>query len=488
MRDNEKINLKELILQIKENQVLIPDFQRGFVWENIEDQRRLLASVFSRLPIGSILMLKGNIDEFRCKIIGTKKYTEIEDSANLTRKFLIDGQQRVTVLINAFTDLIAKKSDEEIASKMLRYRYFIKLKVEDFNNIDLFGLTNLMFPFTDISKSYFLGNEVLEAVLEESSVDHQIFPPGFKIDTTNQSSSVVDLCVQTKTREAKIPLCILLDDKFSTISNILSKIAIISENDIAECAKEYFQNTNRDNYSNFLGSLRKLGYNESFLQELEDVNSYKKILKIMRENWISSFLQYINICVLDLKFYEITVSESERDRAIDIYENLNMGGVTLTTFDLIVAKVARVNTKNFIDQIIEVLNEKIEVHINHDLHKYITENEVGELVENLRIYKDKELNPTFQNVLMNLLAIDFRTRTSCVINLSLNDLKKEKILKLTPDFIYDNYYNAVVGIKRALFFMNHELGISRIEDILYEHVLLNISRILSDDEIGRAHV
>ena len=37
---------------------------------------------------------------------------------------------------------------------------------------------------------------------------------------------------------------------------------------------------------------------------------------------------------------QIVVSEAQRGRAIDIYENLNRGGVSLSTFDLITAKVA----------------------------------------------------------------------------------------------------------------------------------------------------
>jgi hypothetical protein len=481
MKDNEKVNLKELITEIKNNDVLIPDFQRGFVWEDIEDQKRLLSSVFSRLPIGSILMLKGNVDEFRCKVVGTNDYVVFDGETQKLRKFLIDGQQRVTVLVNAFTDIITRKSDSEIASKMLQNRFFIKLKIEDFNNIDLFGLSNLVFPASDLSRAYFFGNDMSESIIEESSINHKILPPNFKISSPNQSDVIGDSCVILRAGEAKIPLCLMLDDDFETIKYILNKISGFVEKHLSSLAGKYFNKEDEVSYERFLDSLIKAGVNDAYISDLLDSNNFAKILKKMRESWVSNFSQYINLCISDLKFYEITVLESERERAIDIYENLNMGGKSLTTFDLIVAKVARNGDQNFIDQIIGVLDSDISVDSNHDLYKYFAENKTSDLIENLKIYKNKDLNSAFQNVLMNLLVINNRLTFTDFKNLTLNDIKKDKILKLTPEYISNNYSCCVIGIKRALLFMNHDLGISKIEDVLYEHVLLNLALILQKD-------
>ena len=38
---------------------------------------------------------------------------------------------------------------------------------------------------------------------------------------------------------------------------------------------------------------------------------------------------------------KIEVSGEQRDRAIDIYENLNRGGISLNTFDLVMARVQK---------------------------------------------------------------------------------------------------------------------------------------------------
>ena len=52
------------------------------------------------------------------------------------------------------------------------------------------------------------------------------------------------------------------------------------------------------------------------------------------------------------------MGESQRARAIDIYENLNMGGVSLNTFDLIMARVAKVSKKNFLMRLKEDMGKE----------------------------------------------------------------------------------------------------------------------------------
>lgn len=51
-------SLEVTINKIKKNEILLPDFQRQFVWKEEEMQRKLVASVLTKMPIGSILLLK----------------------------------------------------------------------------------------------------------------------------------------------------------------------------------------------------------------------------------------------------------------------------------------------------------------------------------------------------------------------------------------------------------------------------------------------
>ena len=52
---------------------------------------------------------------------------------------------------------------------------------------------------------------------------------------------------------------------------------------------------------------------------------------------------------------QIIVEESKRDRAIDIYENLNRGGISLSVFDLIMARVAKVYKDDFYQRLVDII-------------------------------------------------------------------------------------------------------------------------------------
>ena len=61
------------INKIKHNTILLPDFQRNFVWKEEETQKKLVASVLTKMPIGSILLLKSkDAHEYSCKQLGAK--------------------------------------------------------------------------------------------------------------------------------------------------------------------------------------------------------------------------------------------------------------------------------------------------------------------------------------------------------------------------------------------------------------------------------
>ena len=58
------IDFNEIVKEVINETILLPDFQRTFVWRDLERQTRLIASVLARLPIGSILLLEGSTLEF----------------------------------------------------------------------------------------------------------------------------------------------------------------------------------------------------------------------------------------------------------------------------------------------------------------------------------------------------------------------------------------------------------------------------------------
>jgi uncharacterized protein with ParB-like and HNH nuclease domain len=62
--DCTKESLLDLLRSIKEGKTQLPDFQRGWVWDD-EHIRSLLASISLSYPIGAVMMLQTGNDEVR---------------------------------------------------------------------------------------------------------------------------------------------------------------------------------------------------------------------------------------------------------------------------------------------------------------------------------------------------------------------------------------------------------------------------------------
>ena len=151
------IKLKDIFNRNDENKLVLPDFQRDFVWDK-EQQKNLLASFITYLPVGTILLLDGKKDDFaNKKICFPKESCEPKDDCT----YLLDGQQRITSLKSMFTDLFADLDNWAYTwdniYKDLRNRWFIRLKPRE-NEEDVFGYENLIFkPLNFYEPSELLG-------------------------------------------------------------------------------------------------------------------------------------------------------------------------------------------------------------------------------------------------------------------------------------------------------------------------------------------
>ena len=86
-------SLGDLLAQVRDQKLQLPDFQRDWVWTD-EGVRQLLASVASGFPIGAILTLKTG-GELRFK---TRPLEHAPNSGEDPEQLLLDGQQRMTSL------------------------------------------------------------------------------------------------------------------------------------------------------------------------------------------------------------------------------------------------------------------------------------------------------------------------------------------------------------------------------------------------------
>lgn len=94
------VRLQVVIENIRSGKLLLPDFQRPFVWN--DDQRlRLLDSIIKGLPIGS-LMIWRTTQELAVKTT-LEGLTLPASAKETTRSYLLDGQQRMFTLYAALT-------------------------------------------------------------------------------------------------------------------------------------------------------------------------------------------------------------------------------------------------------------------------------------------------------------------------------------------------------------------------------------------------
>src|SRR6478609_9632824 len=94
--DSTRRSLGELLKDIANGKIQLPDFQRGWVWDD-EHIQSLLVSIARSFPVGAVMLLE-NGGETRFKV---RPVEGIDPAAVLqatVEKLILDGQQRLTSL------------------------------------------------------------------------------------------------------------------------------------------------------------------------------------------------------------------------------------------------------------------------------------------------------------------------------------------------------------------------------------------------------
>src|SRR2546421_2621831 len=98
MYDSIREQIQDILRGIREGKTQLPDFQRGWVWDD-DHIRSLLASVSLSFPIGAVMMLQtGNPDvRFKPRLVEGLNLADPPEPERL----ILDGQQRLTSLFLA---------------------------------------------------------------------------------------------------------------------------------------------------------------------------------------------------------------------------------------------------------------------------------------------------------------------------------------------------------------------------------------------------
>lgn len=493
MDKNNISDFRELVRNIDNRKILLPDFQREFVWKEEEQQRKIVASVLAKMPIGSILLLQSKPTEYSSKLIGCKNELNTDDITDNV-EFLLDGQQRITVLTNVFSNVIHEKCNKisDLINPSLKRRFFLRIpkwskcKYER----DLFGVRTLDFSIQnpDNVDPDFLTGDILPFVESIGFLkdDQKPYNPKTKLST-----ELDQFCLKYE-KGYLIPLYLLassdgpkkaqVDLRFRTIiKNIATKIGNEIEDHYVSLSDEVLK-------KQFV--IEIFGEQELYDQIKEGSTSFHEELQPKIELWQDYLKGYLESCVRRVYLNKIIVPESKRARAIDIYENLNRGGISLNTFDLVMARVAKVSKENFYKRLVAyiqkmekytktVLPDNIETILSEELQN-------GNYNASLRTgcynTEKNEISRKYIDAFLDVLSLYCYNKEFLPESYKLENIKRDKILAIEPNDINDNAEKVCTAIDRALFFFQTRCGIRNIQEINYQLMLVLVATIFMKDE------
>lgn len=123
--DSTKTQLSKLLEDVVDGKIQLPDFQRGWVWDD-QHIRELLVSIGRSFPIGAVMLLEtGGEAKFQMRPV-----EGVELGANgaaLAAQLILDGQQRLTSLTQVLksTQPVATRDEKK---RELRVHYYFDIE------------------------------------------------------------------------------------------------------------------------------------------------------------------------------------------------------------------------------------------------------------------------------------------------------------------------------------------------------------------------
>jgi hypothetical protein len=168
--DSTKTNLYEILKDVHRGKIQLPDFQRGWVWDD-NRIKGIIASVAKSFPIGAIMLLETGNESIRFK---TKPVEGAPKNGNAPEMLILDGQQRITSLYQAI-----------ITNQVVTTRNVKNYEIKRWYYIDM---AKALDTDTDLEEAIFSINEkkiitenigrdiVLDLTTEENEFKNLMYP------------------------------------------------------------------------------------------------------------------------------------------------------------------------------------------------------------------------------------------------------------------------------------------------------------------------
>ena len=486
---NNKKSFNDLLRNEIVGDLVLPDFQRGFVWK-IDQQKALAATFLTRIPLTSILLLQGSKKDFGYKRLCVKTKETSDTSTEGERcTFLLDGQQRLSTLKNIFSDIYNSCNGEwesvfDKIDNKLKYRWFLNLKPnkrvdENTGYEDVFGIEKLSKPKSlDKLEPADLIDYIECRKIKKGDVKNKEnikwWHPAFLYLSDNRTPAYE--CRKKAAEEYMIPLYKFFGDGNADAKNNFKATAIITliAKSRAETLKAEITEGVRSVDEIFVEEEQRKLYDENPDGAWEELWT----------NWADAMNEMVAKTVSQ-DIYFIELNSDEIGRAVTIFENMNASGTRLSVFDLVVARAATGNRRY--DSLIDCINKRLKEELAIPTALASNINKMVNIAEDMKLIKDDEIDTDFKNAFISMLPVkkkidSISNENMGMIKISSDDLKQNKILKLTSDEIYSSVNDVIDALKRAYAFLQYRCGLISIKNLSYRLMIIPIACIFLDKE------
>jgi hypothetical protein len=167
--DSTKLNLSELLNDVASGKLQLPEFQRGWVWDD-NHIRDLIASITVGFPIGAIMLMEtGGEVRFKARPVEGVETTEEEPE-----HLILDGQQRLTSMFQSLRSGKVVRTRDERKRELERWYYLSIRDVLDGTKELIDAVRSI--PGDKVTRKDF-GRKIDEDYsTEEREFEHFLFP------------------------------------------------------------------------------------------------------------------------------------------------------------------------------------------------------------------------------------------------------------------------------------------------------------------------
>ena len=171
------INLSDLMRWVDDNTIQLPEFQRGWTWDDFRI-RSLIASITESYPMGAVMRLKYGGDSVRFKyrvLEGAEKKDKIPEF------LILDGQQRLTSIYGAAYSSKPVVTKNDNCRETKRYYYLDINKCLDVNTERVDAVISV--PESRIIRENFDRDIVMNLSSRELEYQNEMFPVNIIFDS-----------------------------------------------------------------------------------------------------------------------------------------------------------------------------------------------------------------------------------------------------------------------------------------------------------------